>query len=105
LVTRWVSIVSFILITFSSFPIHGIYPVAMRLFAANFWMQDAGCRMQDQGGLLTAKRRESGSAAREILQSSLPSSRSLMNDSEWVVKEDYYHPLAALARGREDGDL
>jgi hypothetical protein len=66
-----------------------------------FRMLDTGYWMLGQGSILTAKERESGCAAREILQSSLPSSRSLMNDSEWVVNSVLYHPLAALARGRE----
>jgi hypothetical protein len=42
--------------------------------------------------------KDAKAAARETEALFSRPSRSLMNDSEWVVKEDFYHPLALLAR-------
>jgi hypothetical protein len=62
--------------------------------------QELGIFEDEQESILTAKERESGCAAREILQSSLPSSRSLMNDSEWVVKSVFYTTKKSKKRTR-----
>jgi hypothetical protein len=60
--------------------------------------------MLGQGSILTAKERESGCAAREILQSSLPSSHTLMTERNgWLNLFFTTRSLRLLEAGRTGG--